>query len=857
MKNIFSYRLDQRSKAMLSLLTLPMLFLALFYGLARASPQGANDIFVNSGQVLGNYQSRDVALGDLDGDGDLDAFVPNGNGGDRVWKNNGSAIFTDSGQSLGSVNSRGMALGDVDGDDDLDAYVASPTNKLWINQGGDQGGVEGSFTDSGQSLGSTLSQDVALGDLDGDLDLDAFVANFSDPNKVWVNQGGSQGGTQGVFSDSGQNLNNLDSYGVALGDVDGDLDLDAVVANYVQGDVLFINQGRAQGGTQGVFANGQFFTGPNCYDVALGDLDGDGDLDVFFANYNQGNMVWWNEGGAQGGTEGVFSDSGQLLGDGPSRSVALADVDADSDLDAVVANYQASDEVWLNDGQGIFTLAQSLDNVLSYAVALADLDNNGTQDVFVATQIANYVWLGANHWTTVDPPGNTHTALLDTRLYGETEGGHDPGTVTTDSFVVHSSYLGRVAGHIPYQAKSAPVQPQWSRAWFYPDEVFFPGEPVEATLTDSILGPYGIPFAAYTWQFRTRVLGGSAIFSDTHQSLGNTLTNGVAVGDFDDDGDLDALAVNGNNQPDQVWVNAGGNQGGATGVFIAGVSLGDTTSNNVVMGDLDSDGYPDALILKDGPNPVMRNLGTANFGQLTTIGNANSRGAALGDLDSDGDLDAYVANYNANKVWRNLGSGHFTDSGQNLGLDNSIDVALGDLDGDGDLDAVVADYGVNHVWLNDGNGLFTGFPLGDAWTTSTGLALGDLNADGWLDAVFANYGTADEVWLNDGTGILTLTHSLGDTYSYAVALGDLDWDGDLDAYVANYNQPGKVWLNDGSGGFSDSGQALGLAYSKDVALGDLDGDGDLDAFVANFTQPNTVWFNRNNHRLYLPVVRRP
>ena len=856
MNKPFTHQLDQRFKGVLSLLALLGLWLGLAFSAARASPHGANDIFVNSGQVLDNDQSQDVALGDLDGDGDLDAYVSNAAGGDQVYKNNGSAIFTDSGQSLGSDNSRGVALGDVDGDGDLDAYVTSAANKLWVNQGGNQSGTEGNYASSGQNLGSALSYDVALGDLDGDNDLDAYVANYNSADKVWVNQGGSQGGTQGVFNDSGQNLSALNSYGVALGDVDRDGDLDAVIASYTQGDRLYLNQGGAQGGTEGVFSSSQAFAGPNCYQVALGDLDGDGDLDIFFSNYNQGNMVWLNQGGAQGGTEGTFSDSGQLLGDGPSRGVALVDVNGDSDLDAVVANYGESDEVWLNAGGGSFTLVQSLDNVYSYAVALADLDENGSMDAFVATQVDNYVWLGANQWTAMDPPGNTHTALLNTRLYATTAGDYDPATLTVDSFAVHSRYLGRVAGHIPAQATLALEQPLASQAWFYPDETFFPGELVEATLMDSITDDHGIPFAALTWQFRTTVLGGSGEFSDSQQSLGSALSHGVAVGDFDDDGDLDALTVNGNNQPDQVWLNMGGDQGGATGDFIAGVGLGDTSSVDVALGDLDGDGYPDAFIVKDGPNLVMRNLGNANFGQLTTVGDANSRGAALGDLDSDGDLDVYVANYHANEVWRNTGTGHFTDSGQDLGDDNSQDVALGDLDGDGDLDAVVADYGANHVWLNDGNGLFTGSPLGDAWTTSTGVKLGDLNGDGWLDAFFANYGDGNEVWLNNASGTLTLTQSLGNTASYDVELGDLDNDGDLDAFVANYNQPCTVWLNDGSGAFSDSGQALGMAYSENVALGDLDGDGDLDAFVANLSQSDTVWINLNSYHLFLPVVRR-
>ena len=92
----------------------------------------------------------------------------------------------------------------------LDAFVANynEANRVWVNGGG-------TFTDSGQALGSSNSYDVALGDLDGDGDLDAFVANVSEANRVWENDG------SGTFTDSGQALGSSESLGVALGDLNG------------------------------------------------------------------------------------------------------------------------------------------------------------------------------------------------------------------------------------------------------------------------------------------------------------------------------------------------------------------------------------------------------------------------------------------------------------------------------------------------------------------------------------------------------------------------------------------------------------------------------------------------------------
>ena len=272
--------------------------------------------YADSSQALG--RGFDIALGDLDGDGTLDAFVARHLAANAVYTNNGSGIFTDSTQELGPDATQGVALGDLDGDGDLDAFTAqedrvcganSRANRVYINQGGIQAGTEGSFTDSGQCLGSVSgfsSRDVKLGDVDGDGDLDAVVANSNGANNVWYNDGSA------TFT-LNQGLGSSASYGVDLGDVDGDGDLDAVFANYGQANTVWIN-------TNGTFASGQALGTSNSNEVALGDVDNDGDLDMFVANYGQANRVWTNSGG-------TFTDSTQTLGTANSSDAKLGDVD--------------------------------------------------------------------------------------------------------------------------------------------------------------------------------------------------------------------------------------------------------------------------------------------------------------------------------------------------------------------------------------------------------------------------------------------------------------------------------------------------------------------------------------------------
>ena len=355
----------------------------------RAAATGGNAVFTNSGQTLS--QSRGFpALGDLDGDGDLDAFVSSHNGPSKVWFNNGNGYFSDSGQNLGFVYSYSAALGDLDGDGDLDAFVANyegELNQIWLNDG------SGHFAKAGQSFGTGYDHYVALGDLDGDGDLDAFIASyFNLPDKIWLNDG------YGVFSDSGQNLGNKSTRGAALGDVDGDGDLDALSINDSTGNDLWLNDG-----TGHFTASGQTLGSSNGCCGEFGDVDNDGDLDAVIGVVDRtGNMVWLNDGA------GHFTDSGQRLSTSPTTYPALGDLDGDGDLDLFFGN-SGADEIWLNNGAGIFTNSgQLLENShYSNKTPLGDLDGDGDLDVFEGDyNNGNRIWWNAGSPAT---PAATNT----------------------------------------------------------------------------------------------------------------------------------------------------------------------------------------------------------------------------------------------------------------------------------------------------------------------------------------------------------------------------------------------------------------------------------------------------------------
>ncbi len=242
------------------------------------------------------------------------------------------------------------ALGDLDGDGDLDAYLANGENEgaapdtVWLNDG------KGRFSSGDELPDAKETHFVALGDLDGDGDLDGVVDDTGAGRVAW-NDG------KGNFTYSSNYLladdNGSYTYFPALGDLDGDGDLDLALGGCCGAsfsppgetpflpayDMIWLNDGA------GNFTNsGQRLEGPVTGMLALGDLDKDGDLDLFEANsamlapdslelvLNQPNKVWLNDG------MGNFSDSGESLGSEESYAVALGDLDGDGDLDAFVGN---------------------------------------------------------------------------------------------------------------------------------------------------------------------------------------------------------------------------------------------------------------------------------------------------------------------------------------------------------------------------------------------------------------------------------------------------------------------------------------------------------------------------------------
>jgi hypothetical protein len=327
----------------------------------------------------GSAVTFQIALGDLDGDGDLDAvFANQGVTPSRVLLNDGTGTFTYTDQRLTSQG-HGAALGDLDGDGDLDLVIACASlggagrpSRVYLNDG------QAFFTDTDQQLGdATLSGNlVQLADVDGDEDLDVFIAFLTIPGRTFVSRIYLNDGF-GAFTESDYGF----PFGTLFRDLDGDGDVDAFAKVSGVEYKVFTNEGKGRFEETWSLADSALWYEPCSF--AFGDLDADGDLDVVDTNGS-----WAARGSAcvllNDGT-GSFERCSLGVASALTMWPVLADLDRDGCVDASVTCMGEPDRIWLGDGVGGLTDSglRLGGNLMTTGHAVGDLDGDGDLDLFI------------------------------------------------------------------------------------------------------------------------------------------------------------------------------------------------------------------------------------------------------------------------------------------------------------------------------------------------------------------------------------------------------------------------------------------------------------------------------------------
>lgn len=396
---------------------------------------------ITSGSQCGGYAAG-AAWSDVEGDGDLDLYVPERVRPSQLWINDGTGHFVDEAAQRGADNQGSKGVGavfaDFDNDGDQDLYLSNDgPNRLYRNDG------TGHFLDVAPAAGvatPTTDAGAAWGDYDGDGLLDLYVVSYTpctppdfyDQDWLFRNEG------DGTFTDRTFLLPEDATFGAgfqaAWWDYDNDRDQDLYLANDEWGPQPDANRLWRNDGPDGVggwrFTEVSAESGSgyliNSMGLGIGDYDRDLDLDLAISNIGP-TVVARNEG------DGTFTEVGATLGvDRPNQSLgvqsvtwalAFADLNLDGWEDLFVAAGSLADvpiqpdEVFVNDGGTGFLDLSALTGVddprSGRGVAVADYDRDGLLDLYVVQKggsprlYRNVTRASGVHWLEVDLTGSS------------------------------------------------------------------------------------------------------------------------------------------------------------------------------------------------------------------------------------------------------------------------------------------------------------------------------------------------------------------------------------------------------------------------------------------------------------------
>jgi WD40 repeat protein len=725
-------------------------------------------------------QAISVHAEDVDGDGDVDLVSASLLDQTIAWyENDGGSPpgFTERVVTDQASNPYSVHAADIDEDGDMDLLSAAEGDDkiAWYES---DGGSPPAFTERDVEIMALGAHSVFPADVDGDGDIDVVAAVEGEDMIAWYESDGLcplPGFTERVVTDTA-----LGATSAIAVDVDADGRMDIIAASHFDDQItLHWNDGPGP-----VFLPIPVSVARDApRTVFAADVDGDGDVDVLSASENDDTIAWHENDGA---SPPGFSEHLITTERDGAHGVFAADVDGDGDVDVISASYDDDTVAWYeNDGPPLFTFTE---HVLSTgaegarAVSAADVDGDGDVDVLAASLDDDTIALYDN--------GRTDIVLVPVELLAAGEATYVAvGNLDTESVPGPLPGTLDAVVLIPDVNPLLPGRAQVFRNPEGANPAFFTGADPTGVDVGFFDGDLYLDLAVANATDGTVAVhpndgSDSAGFPNVQEifSLRDSRPTAIATARFNDDAFDDlAVAFDGDGMV-RILVGDGNLNFTVHDDFLAGVGMA-----SLRPGDLDNDRDFDVVVTSREENMLI--LGVLNdgmVGQLLSLPSGDRPvELALGDLDDNGFLDIVSADSGdaTLSVIMNNGGLDFAPRFTLRTGDNPVSVHMEDLDGDDDLDlaVVVQDEEVGPVQVFEnltfggagsagGGALFFADPMSYSVLADPNFVSGgDFNMDGVSDLVTAN---ADD----GGTGG-SLTVLIADPPDAACGAEDIDGDG--------------------------------------------------------------------------------
>jgi hypothetical protein len=848
--------------------------------------------FTDSGISLTGIRDGSLSWGDYDNDGDLD-FVVCGDSAynkiSRIFRNNGSGVFTPQYQiKLTGVMYSSISWGDYDIDGDLDLLLCGfdenykKISKIYRNDAA-------TFTDINAPLtGVGFSCSSAWGDFDNDGDLDVIITGSARTN--YVSKIYSNNGNETFSEELSVSIPGVQNGSVSWGDYNNDSYIDLILTGTDNSSNEITRLFTNNGDKTFTEDTNSAFPGVTKSNVAWGDYDNDGDLDILLSGWLGSNLGSISR--IYNNNNGIFTDINAGLTGLSGSSVAWGDYDNDGDLDILLAGSPGSGSVTIiyRNDNGVFTdISATLPTSVSAGCAAwGDYDNDGDLDILFSGYSSpdRFTRIYRNDGTIQNSKPETPSGLstvnndgvislkwdkttdnqtpqdgLNYNIYiyesGQTNYKYPPHAFRQSHALNGRRLVSRI-GNIQWSSSGYKVKNLPPLKTYY-----WSVQAVDAGLSGSSFSAensFTIPV------YRPSVQSAYLSFSDIEVnqvlatwSIGGGASRAVFIkADGEENADPEDNTT--------YYVNSltqGGWKCVYNGTSNSATISGLTPGINYTVHVCEYNGAPGDekyLLTNVFQNPsVINTVFTENNGINLPSGNQSS--ILWGDYDNDNDLDIFFSG-----TWPTLAYNGtlFTDFNELFypGISSMIgSAAWGDYDNDGDLDIIMSGNlykeGASILYANNGDKTFINQNIGLPGLVGTALAWGDYNNDGFLDFVLTGAGSLKYAGIFKNNGNNTFSAQTGITLKgvdrSAVAWGDYDNDNNLDLILSgrddNSNRISRLYRNNGNNSFTEQSQVeiKGLEYCS-VAWGDYDNDGYLDILMTGMEASgnNTSVIYRNN-----------